>query len=210
MRTLKHAALIAGLATTAALVLPAQSAAQRSGVEIWSANCGRCHLLQPPDRYTSKDWESIGTHMIVTARLTTAEGDAVLAFLKQGAARTAPGVQAAGSSEVAGVRWLRLLALGALGPSPAEVFSKQCAACHGATGKGDGPAAVAFNPRPADFTNPELFKARTDADLVKSVAGGIRGMPPFGAQLAPEMVSELVRYVRGLSGGAPGLGRSAS
>src|SRR3989338_4045043 len=127
MRTLKHAALLVGLSTTTVLALPAQSAAQRSGVEIWSANCGRCHLLQPPDRYTSKDWESIGTHMIVTARLTTAEGDAVLAFLRQGAARVAPGVQAAGSTEVAGVRWLRLLALGALGPSPAEVFSKQCA-----------------------------------------------------------------------------------
>lgn len=210
MRTLKHAALIAGLATAAVLALPAQSAAQRSGVEIWSANCGRCHLLQPPDRYTSKDWESIGTHMIVTARLTTAEGDAVLAFLKQGAARTAPGVQAAGSTEVAGAQWLMFLGLGARDPSPAEVFSKQCAACHGAKGKGDGPAAVAFNPRPADFTNPELFRARTDADLAKSITEGVRGMPPFGAQLAPAMIPELVRYVRSLGGGAPGHGRSAS
>lgn len=210
MRTLKQAALIAGLAAAAALVLPVDSAAQRSGVEIWSANCGRCHLIQPPDRYTAKDWESIGIHMIVTARLTTAEGDAVLAFLKQGAARTAPGVQAAGPAEVAGAHWARFLALEARGPSPAEVYTKQCAACHGATGKGDGPAAVAFNPRPADFTNPELFKARTDADLAKAIAEGVRGMPPFGAQLPPEMVSELVKYVRGLSGGAAGLGRSAS
>ena len=210
MRTLKHAALIAGLATTAALVLPAQSAAQRSGVEIWSANCGRCHLIQPPDRYTAKDWESIGIHMIVTARLTTAEGDAVLAFLKQGAARMAPGVQAAGSAEVAGAQWVRFLALQARGLSVAETYTKQCAACHGPTGKGDGPAAVAFNPRPADFTNPELFKARTDAELVKSITEGVRGMPPFGAQLAPEVVSEMVKYARGLSGGTPGPGRSAS
>jgi mono/diheme cytochrome c family protein len=207
---MKHTALIAGLVTAAALVLPTQSAAQRSGVEIWSANCGRCHLIQPPDRYTAKDWESIGVHMIVTARLTTAEGDAVLAFLRQGAARMASGAQAAGAAEVADATGVHFLAIEPQGPSPAEVFSKQCAACHGAEGKGDGPAAVAFNPRPADFMNPELFRTRTDADLAKSITEGVRGMPPFGAQIAPEMVSDLVKYVRGLSGGAPGPGRSAS
>ena len=77
-------------ASTLALALwifgpPADLQAQRSGGEIWRATCGNCHALQPPGRYTAKDWRSIGTHMIITARLTTAQGEAVMEFLQQGA-----------------------------------------------------------------------------------------------------------------------------
>lgn len=70
---------------------PTDLEAQRSGAEIWRATCGNCHALQPPGRYTAKDWRSIGTHMVITARLTTAQGEAVLEFLRQGARSTAEG-----------------------------------------------------------------------------------------------------------------------
>ena len=33
-----------------------------------------------------------------------------------------------------------------------EMFTSYCAPCHGRTGKGDGPAAKALNPKPADLT----------------------------------------------------------
>jgi mono/diheme cytochrome c family protein len=33
-----------------------------------------------------------------------------------------------------------------------EMFTSYCAACHGRTGKGDGPAASALTPRPSDLT----------------------------------------------------------
>src|SRR5260370_32316331 len=34
-----------------------------------------------------------------------------------------------------------------------KVAKVNCVACHGAGGKGDGPAAVALNPKPADWTS---------------------------------------------------------
>ena len=35
-----------------------------------------------------------------------------------------------------------------------ELYQEKCAICHGADGKGKGPAAAAFSKPPADFTNP--------------------------------------------------------
>ena len=71
------------VASAIALVtFPQAAQGQRSGVEIWSRACGGCHIAQPGARYTAKDWDAIGMHMIITARLTDAQGDAVLAFLK--------------------------------------------------------------------------------------------------------------------------------
>jgi mono/diheme cytochrome c family protein len=32
-----------------------------------------------------------------------------------------------------------------------DIFEANCASCHGVSGKGDGPAAQALNPKPADL-----------------------------------------------------------
>lgn len=84
-----------GLLVVVSLALPSDAHAQRSGVEIWEANCGRCHLIQPTNKYVAKDWRSIGLHMAITARLTSDERDAVIAFLVSGA-RSPDGRQAMG------------------------------------------------------------------------------------------------------------------
>ena len=34
------------------------------------------------------------------------------------------------------------------------MFAQHCAACHGADGRGDGPAAAALDPAPADLAGP--------------------------------------------------------
>jgi len=69
----------------AAAAFPAAVQGQRSGVEIWAATCGNCHRMQPGDRYTPKDWDAIGMHMAITARLTDAQATAVIEFLKTSA-----------------------------------------------------------------------------------------------------------------------------
>jgi len=84
-RTLIRGLVAGGLLVAASLFLPSEARAQRSGVEIWEANCGRCHVIQPTNKYEAKDWRSVGMHMAITARLTSAQRDAVIAFLVSGA-----------------------------------------------------------------------------------------------------------------------------
>jgi len=70
-----------------------------------------------------------------------------------------------------------------------EMFQAYCASCHGATGKGDGPAAAAFKSPPTDLT--ALSKnngGKFPADRVLSIlrgqgtvsAHGNRDMPVWG------------------------------
>ncbi|MGK7312306.1 MAG: c-type cytochrome [Candidatus Longimicrobiales bacterium M2_2A_002] len=54
----------------------------------------------------------------------------------------------------------------------AKLIERQCAACHGKTGRGD--AAAAFQPKPADFSDPKFQDARKDAQLREIIASGKR------------------------------------
>ena len=75
----------------------------------------------------------------------------------------------------------------------AEVYgSWGCAACHGATGRGDGPTAGALvitsgvPVTPADLTRPEQFKRGTDpVDLHQTIATGLNGTPMPGFEGMP-------------------------
>jgi hypothetical protein len=77
------------LLTVTAMALASPLDAQRSGSDIWEANCGRCHIIQQPDRYDAKAWADIGMHMVITARLTSAESRELMSFLRIGARRVA-------------------------------------------------------------------------------------------------------------------------
>ena len=89
----------------------------------------------------------------------------------------------------------------------AGVFQQQCVVCHGAEGKGDGPAAGILSFPPRDFTR-GFFKFKTSAqgempfddDLYRTVTSGIpaAGMPSF-ADLTPFERWALVGYVKALS-----------
>jgi cytochrome c553 len=41
-------------------------------------------------------------------------------------------------------------------------YDANCVGCHGATGKGDGAAAAALNPKPGDMTDGKAMKALSD------------------------------------------------
>ncbi|MFI5341086.1 MAG: c-type cytochrome, partial [Candidatus Methylomirabilales bacterium] len=72
-------------------------------------------------------------------------------------------------------------------------------------GKGDGPAAAAINPKPADFTNKVYMTALKDQylfDLIQkggAAAGKSPLMVPFGSKLKDGDIQDLVAYVRSLS-----------
>jgi mono/diheme cytochrome c family protein len=83
------------------------------------------------------------------------------------------------------------------------VFTTRCTACHGARGAGDGAAAAALNPKPANFTLAAWQKSVTDDQIEKViVAGGAAlGKSPLmtaNPDLKPEVVKALREHVRSL------------
>lgn len=82
--------------------------------------------------------------------------------------------------------------------SASQLFSENCAVCHGLNGRG----AVKM-PNIPDFTDPAFHKSRTDEQLIESVTNGKGLMTPFGDVLKPEEIRSLVAYVRSFSKGAP-------
>lgn len=57
-----------------------------------------------------------------------------------------------------------------------QLYQQQCAGCHGATGRGDGPAAhAAMEPTPTDFTDGERARARSLYGLFNTITLGVDG-----------------------------------
>ncbi len=80
-----------------------------------------------------------------------------------------------------------------------QLFAQNCAICHGAGGKGDGPLGQNLNPRPVDLTGSHLT-THTDGDLYWWIGHGIAGtgMPSFTGTLGDQDIWALIRYVRSL------------
>ncbi len=55
----------------------------KSGVQLWSENCQRCHNTPPPNAFSAEQWTTIGMHMQSRALLTNRERDKIVEFLKQ-------------------------------------------------------------------------------------------------------------------------------
>jgi mono/diheme cytochrome c family protein len=86
-----------------------------------------------------------------------------------------------------------------------DLYTKHCGACHGPTGKGDGPAAAALNPKPADFTNKAYMAGLKDQylfDLVQkggAAAGKSPLMTSFGSRLKEGEIWDVIAYVKSLA-----------
>lgn len=57
----------------------------------------------------------------------------------------------------------------------AALYQSQCAACHGATGAGDGPAAANLDPAPVDFTDEARARERSIFALYQVITQGLDG-----------------------------------
>ncbi|HEY5596056.1 MAG TPA: copper resistance protein CopC [Candidatus Bipolaricaulota bacterium] len=77
------------------------------------------------------------------------------------------------------------------------IYQEHCLACHGETGKGDGPAAAALPMPPADISA-HLIHQEHDA-LVEVIKNGFStGMPAFGSTLQDQQIDDLIDYLRTL------------
>lgn len=79
-----------------------------------------------------------------------------------------------------------------------KVAKVNCVSCHGAKGKGDGPAAVALNPKPADWTSKRV-QDMSDGEIFWKMTTG-RGAMPAWRHLPEKDRWAIVRYVRTLAG----------
>ncbi|MBI4446700.1 MAG: cytochrome c [Acidobacteria bacterium] len=85
-----------------------------------------------------------------------------------------------------------------------EVHKKQCLRCHGAEGKGDGPASRLLKVKPADWRDPARMSSLSDEDLYRLVkeggaaAGKSKMMPAFGAKLNDQEIYDVIAFVKSL------------
>jgi high-affinity iron transporter len=59
----------------------------------------------------------------------------------------------------------------------AQLFAANCAACHGATGHGDGPLAKGMDPSPSNFHDDARMKQRSIYGLYNTITLGVGGTP---------------------------------
>jgi cytochrome c1 len=78
------AAMAGGCATntSTATTQPDSLAAEKSGAQLWTDNCMRCHNLRGPETYSAAQWEVTVHHMRLRANLTGQEARKITEFLK--------------------------------------------------------------------------------------------------------------------------------
>jgi mono/diheme cytochrome c family protein len=77
-----------------------------------------------------------------------------------------------------------------------NVIAMNCAACHGASGRGDGMAAAALQPKPMDWSSAAV-PSDTDGQLFWKITNG-RGSMPAWRQLPETQRWQIVNYIRPL------------
>ena len=77
-----------------------------------------------------------------------------------------------------------------------KIAKVNCVSCHGAKGKGDGAAAVALNPKPADWTSKRV-QDESDGELFWKITTG-RGAMPSWRHLSESDRWAVVQHIRTL------------
>ncbi len=84
-------------------------------------------------------------------------------------------------------------------------FTSYCAGCHGQSGKGDGPAAAALNPKPKNLADPKVIGKLSDKYLTDIISKGGAAvgksalMPPWGGTLKEADIQNIIAFIKSLS-----------
>ena len=192
----REAALFAAFAGKDVSALARDPAALATGGRLFANNCSTCHGADGRGapgfpNLTDDDWLYGGDDAMIVAAITHGRGGLMPPFAtvlgEQGVAEVAAYAYGLGGRPMEP-------ALASLAARGAARFGQQCAACHGADGRGN-PALGAPNLTDAIW----LYGGSFDT-IKQTVAHGRNGrMPPHGALLGEQRVALVAAYVRSLS-----------
>ncbi|MEE9594401.1 MAG: c-type cytochrome [Candidatus Hydrothermarchaeales archaeon] len=86
-------------------------------------------------------------------------------------------------------------------PSGKQIYDTNCLACHGAAGKGDGPAGAALVPPASDFTDAEWTHGSSLSEIENTISDGVPDTAMIAWQdlLAASEIKSVAEYVKSLS-----------
>lgn len=122
------------------------------------------------------------------ARAAKAKGDAEDAARRAAASGTAAGASAVSAEQAK------------------SLYNVNCARCHGASGKGDGPDSEELGVMVPSFADENFHKWRSDAEILEALKGGGPAvgqspmMPPWEGVLSPAEMTAVKDHVRGFRG----------
>jgi hypothetical protein len=59
-----------------------QKVQNKTGIQLWGENCGRCHNAPGPGEFSAANWEIIGRHMRIRTNITETEEKKIIDYLK--------------------------------------------------------------------------------------------------------------------------------
>lgn len=77
-------------------------------------------------------------------------------------------------------------------------YMQECRACHGDTGKGDGPSAHDLDKKPGDLSSPKLWE-QSDGAIFWKLTEGRKPMPTYAQRFTDDERWSIVNFVRTLS-----------
>ena len=91
--------------------------------------------------------------------------------------------------------------------SGVQIYKSNCARCHGASAKGDGPDLVKLQAAvtPDDWTDAETNRELSDEFIVSMITKGGKAngkspiMPAFGDKLSADQIQDLVAFIRSVA-----------
>jgi mono/diheme cytochrome c family protein len=168
------------------------------GSAIASSYCGVCHsaeyiYMQPP--HSKETWTKI-VHKMKSVFGCSIPDDQIFQLVKYLVSQN--DIEATSLIEEARAPIPLSLAGKGNVAKGKTVYDKNCMACHGSEGKGDGLLGQRLVPPPGDLTATE---AKSDQDLLQTIQNGRAGtaMPSWKGSLSPEEIQNVLAYIRSLS-----------
>lgn len=188
---------------------PAEKPSAARGKALYEETCARCHGLTGKGDGPAAAGLAVKPRNFTDTRWLREAGDRAMPFLHfLTITNGIPGRMEAFKDRLTEAqRWDILFYEWSLATSAEKlaqgkaIWQRNCVACHGETGKGDGPLAATLPARPPDFTDLWHMAREYSAVFFKTVTEGDteHGMPSWEKLLTEEQRWNVVDYIRTFS-----------